>query len=181
MQLNTLDLCPVVIQWLMGNRLRPTARGVNIKNSVSVLADGKTYDGWKTVSITKSIESIANTFTLDVHDVFSQRRQKWPLRNGVEIKISIDGKPVFGGFIEVTEPSYQAGARSYIFSGRSKAGDIVDCNHTGPCEYVNISLDKLDHHRAQIQGVQLHFDQLTHPLFLNPQKEHAQLQVPVKF
>ena len=121
----------------------PIQKGKRISDAVSILADGKSFDGWKSTSIQKSIESIANSFSMDVHDKFGELKEKWPLVPGTEIKISIGDEPVFEGSIEVVEPSYQAGSRSFIFSGRSKAGDIVDSSHIGPSEFKNISLDKL--------------------------------------
>ena len=115
-------------------------RGREIKDDIAVIAGGESFDGWGNISVNKSLESIANSFSVEVFDKYKGLRENWPLKSGVPIEISIGRERVFTGNIEVTNPEFGQERRSLIVSGRSKAGDLVDCHHQGPYEYKNILL-----------------------------------------
>jgi len=127
----------------MANELRPNVKGRVLPDAVSVLVGGKTYDGWQTVAIQKSIKSIANSFSISLHDRFAGLQAQWPLKPGVSTKVNIGQERVITGRIEKLDVNYQPGSRGFTISGRSKPGDLVDCSHTGKCEYKNITLDAL--------------------------------------
>lgn len=127
----------------MGNERVPTKKGKEIKDEVTIVAGGQTFDGWGNVSVTRNLESIANQFSISLFDKFEGLKRDWPLKSGVEVKININGDRVMTGNIELTDVNYSDENRDFIVAGRSKAGDIVDCGHDGPCEYKNITLDKL--------------------------------------
>jgi len=121
----------------------PLQKGKVIPNAVSVLLEGQSFHGWKTVSISKSLESVCNEFSILLDDKFDGLNTAWPLKPDTNIRIGIGTERVFTGRIEVVDPSFDAEGRSFTIAGRSNAGDIVDCSHEGPTEYKNISLAKL--------------------------------------
>ena len=118
-------------------------RGKRVINSVTVSIGNSFFTGWKSISITKNLESIANSFSIILDDTFEGLRTAWPLRPGVSVKINIDKERVLTGRIEKVGVRYTKENRGFTISGRSNPGDLVDCMHTGPCEYNNIFLDKL--------------------------------------
>jgi prophage tail gpP-like protein len=122
---------------------RPTQKGKVIKNAVTVVVGSQSFDGWQSVSITKNLESIANQFSISLWDKFEGLKENWPLKPGAEVKVTINSERVITGRIEKLDVSFTDEDRSYTISGRSKPGDLVDCGHTGPAEYKNITLDKL--------------------------------------
>lgn len=127
----------------MANERVPLLKGKAIKDATTVFVGGQAFDGWENVSITKNLESIANEFSISLFDKFEGLKQNWPLKPGVSIKINIGNERVITGNIETLDPSFSDESRSYIISGRSRSGDLVDCMHLGPYEYKNISLTKL--------------------------------------
>jgi len=133
----------VASEFISDNTTQAKKRGKTIDDSVNVVINGKSFSGWKTVSITKSIESVANSFSLSLHDKFEGLRQSWPIRSDIPLNISIGKERVLTGVIEQTEPSFSVGSRSFSVAGRSNAGDLVDCSHTGESEFNNVFLDKL--------------------------------------
>lgn len=127
----------------MANERIPLLKGKPIKDAVTVFVGGQAFDGWENVSITKNLESIANSFSISLFDKFEGLKQNWPLKPGVSIKINIGNERVITGNIETLNPSFTDEGRSYIVGGRSLAGDLIDAMHLGPYEYKNISLTKL--------------------------------------
>lgn len=133
----------------------PTLLGKATKNEVAVLVAGKGFDGWQSVSVSKSIEAIANQFSIGLFDRFEGLRTDWPLRPGVDVKVSIDGQRVITGRIEKLGVNYTSEDRSFIISGRSRAGDLVDCTHNGPFEYKNIFLNTLAEKLVEPFGIKV--------------------------
>lgn len=127
----------------MANERVPIQKGREIPDEVTVVVGGQSFDGWEDVSITKNLESIANSFSLTLFDKFEGLRENWPMRPGVEIQININKERVITGRIEKANPAFTKDSRSFTISGRSFPGDLVDCMHTGPAEYLNITLKKL--------------------------------------
>lgn len=127
----------------MANEKTAIKRGRELRNEVTVIVGGRSFDGWQSVSISKNLESICNSFNIKLWDKFEALRELWPLKPGEIIKVNINRERVFTGRIEKLDVNYTDEDRSYSISGRSLPGDLVDCMHEGPAEYKNIPLDKL--------------------------------------
>lgn len=127
----------------MANERIPVQKGRPIENATTILVGGKSFDGWQSVSITENLESIANEFSISLFDKFEGLKVNWPLKPGVSIKVNIGNERVITGRIEKLNPSFDKDTRQFSIAGRSRSGDLVDCTHSGPCEYKNIVLDKL--------------------------------------
>ncbi len=131
----------------------PVQNGKEIKDEVSILVGNQVFEGWESVSLTKNLESIANSFSVQLFDKFEGLKSSWPLKPGVEVKAIINQERVLTGFIEALAPGFSSNSRSFSISGRSKAGDLVDCSHTGPMEYTNINLEQLATELAKPFGI----------------------------
>lgn len=122
----------------------PTANGKPLKQTVTVeTGDGQLFDGWTSVTVTKNLESVANGFSMTLHDRFFPLGQRWPLKPGVLVKINVAKERVLTGRIEKLDASYSEGTRTLSVSGRSRPGDLVDASVTGSTEYTQIALDEL--------------------------------------
>lgn len=133
----------------------PLKKGKPIRDEISVLVDGRVFDGWQGVSVSESMESIANSFNIELFDRFAALKQKWPLRPGVPVKIIINKQDVLVGHIEKLNARYTDENRGFTISGRSKSGDLVDCMHLGPKEYKSISLDALARELVKPFGIKV--------------------------
>ncbi len=127
----------------MGNEFTPTQKGRELKEEATILLGGEAFNGWEKVSITKNLESIANGFSIDLFDKFEGLREDWPLKPGLNVKISTDRERVLTGHIETLNVFYTKERHGYTISGRSNPGDLVDSMHKGNAEFKNITLDKL--------------------------------------
>lgn len=87
---------------------------------------GKIYNGWKSASITRSLNCIASSFELTVSDRFIGSKKNIPLDE--KCQILIDGQPAITGYLDQISPSYNETSHEVKFSGRSKTCDLVDCS-----------------------------------------------------
>ena len=106
------------------------------------LQGGKAFHGWETVKISKNLDNLAHSFSMEVHDKF-QGSSNFPLKPGLKSEIFIEEGRVATGWIEKLDMSFAPGSRKITISGRSLPGDLVDSSHTGDMEYNGLALDKL--------------------------------------
>lgn len=104
---------------------------------ITLLVDGQALQGWQSVTITRSAEAAAISFSLNAtNPAWSAQAQL--LRKGkvVEIYTTLGGDfGAFGGgdllctgYVDDYEADIGEGAsRAIVLSGRSKAGDAIDC------------------------------------------------------
>lgn len=122
----------------MANEFIPRQRGEIISNAVTLLLpNGKVFDGWEDMTISKNLESIANTFSFKFDDRFQVSQTKWPFKPGDLVRVNIGSERVITGFIDNMKINFSAGARNISVSGRSKAGDLIDCSVSEPFEIMN--------------------------------------------
>lgn len=128
----------------MSNVFQPQVKGQVIDDSVTVsLETGEVFHGWENITIQKNLDSIANSFSMTLHDSFNPQGENWPLKPGVKLEIFIGSERVLGGRIDRLSASYAPGNRNLTISGRSLPGDLVDASVSGPNEFNNITLDAL--------------------------------------
>lgn len=89
--------------------------------------NGRRYDGWKDVRVTRGIESIAGRFELAVSERWAGE-SKWPIFEEDECTISLDGGRVITGYVDSRSQSLSDDAHTFAVSGRDKTGMLVDCS-----------------------------------------------------
>ncbi|NKB37850.1 MAG: hypothetical protein GKR93_11890 [Gammaproteobacteria bacterium] len=90
--------------------------------------NGQNYGGWTSISVNRSIESVAGTFDLIVTERWSEQPTIRPIRPGQTATVSIDGQTVITGFIDDVLPSLNGNEHQVKFTGRSRTADLVDCS-----------------------------------------------------
>ncbi len=97
-------------------------------DEVTLLVNNAVYAGWVSVTIQSSIEAIAAGFQLSLTDRWSPYSKPWPVMAGDACILKIGPDKVIDGFINEYVPSFSKTEHSIMASGRSKAGDLVDCS-----------------------------------------------------
>lgn len=97
-------------------------------SEVALVVNGKRYGGWKSVSITRSIESIAGSFELEVSDRWSGDEDPWPIAEEDECRVEIDEIPVIDGYIGRRRISASKEARTLSYPGIDRAAELVECS-----------------------------------------------------
>lgn len=89
--------------------------------------NGRVYGGWKSVRVTRSIESIAGSFELEVSDRWAEQSEPWAIAEEDACQVAIDDHVLVDGFVDRRSISLAAQQRTLTYSGRDKASALVDC------------------------------------------------------
>jgi len=95
-------------------------------SKVELAVGGRLYTGWKQISITRSIETIAGLFSLGISERWSGQDAPWPILEQDACRVIIDGETVIDGFVDTRNPRFDATSDELTVSGRDRAGDLVD-------------------------------------------------------
>jgi prophage tail gpP-like protein len=95
---------------------------------VSLQVNGRAYEGWKDVAVTRSIETISAQYSLSISDRFPLQNEPWPIVEGDSCTVQIDGQLVVTGYVDKRDIAYNNQDHSFSVSGRDKTGDLVDCS-----------------------------------------------------
>jgi prophage tail gpP-like protein len=99
-------------------------------DDVQLAVNGVRYEGFESIRVTRSIESIAGSFTLGVSDRWGGQDEPWPIREEDECTVLIGGEVVISGFVDKRSISLTATSRTLTYSGRDRAAALVDCSAT---------------------------------------------------
>lgn len=76
--------------------------------------------------ITRSIESIAGSFELEVSDRWAEQRESWAIAEEDACRVAIDEHVLVNGFVDRRRVSIDPQRRVLAYSGRDKAAAFVD-------------------------------------------------------
>ena len=91
--------------------------------TVYLSLNNKRFDGWSEASIVRSLDSLAHSFTLSYNGL----PRAIDARVGSICHLTLGPHRLVTGHVNQIDVSVQAGYASTSCSGRSKAGDLVDC------------------------------------------------------
>lgn len=98
-------------------------------DEVILLVEGIRYGGWKSIRVTRSIESLCGSFALDVSDRWgSVLKEPWPIMENDPCRVEINGQVAIDGYIDTRELGGDAQSRTLGYTGRDRALDLVDCS-----------------------------------------------------
>lgn len=95
---------------------------------LTLAVGGFRYGGWKSIRVTRSIESLSGSFALDVSDRWSGQEDPWPIAEEDPCRVDIDGTVVIDGYVGKRSLSGSATSRGLSYTGRDRAGALVDCS-----------------------------------------------------
>ncbi|MCZ5437282.1 contractile injection system protein, VgrG/Pvc8 family [Escherichia coli] len=96
-----------------------------MSNTVTLRTDGRLFTGWTSVSVTRSIESVAGYFELGVN--VPPGTDLSGLAPGKAFTLEIDGQIVCTGYIDSRRRQMTADSMKIIIAGRDKTADLIDC------------------------------------------------------
>lgn len=99
-----------------------------MSDKVSITVSGQVFEGWKTVSISRSLKTLSGSFDLSVTDRWSADQTPIAIRPGDPCEIKISGELLITGFVDQLSRSISAGDKTFDITGRDKTSDLVDCS-----------------------------------------------------
>ena len=96
-------------------------------DSLSLTVSAKKYEGWQDVSVTRSIEQLADTFSVGYAEQWNEENEPLPIVAGDAVELEVDGQKIIDGFVDDESGSYDNASHDTSVTGRSRPGDLVDC------------------------------------------------------
>ena len=94
----------------------------------------RAYKLWSSMRITRSLEALAATFTLQAVEGDAVR-----IDVGSACEIRLGKSLVMTGWVEERNEQVSSSGHTLRISGRCKTGDLVDCSIEKPCQYRSIA------------------------------------------
>lgn len=113
-------------------------------DSAFLKINDKIFGGWKSFTISQSIETIAGSFRLAVTDKWSDQKDPWPILPGDKCSVFIGEDKLITGYVDSVDTTLSANDRTITISGRDMTADLVDCSidYAGG-EIYNTKLEKI--------------------------------------
>lgn len=93
-------------------------------SKLRLVVGGFRYEGWKSIRVVRSIESLAGSFVLDVSDRWGE--EIWPVLEEDACRVEIDGIVVIDGYVGKRRISASAKARTLSYVGSDRSAALVE-------------------------------------------------------
>lgn len=98
------------------------------RETVTLTVAGEKHEGWTSIVIERSLDTLCGSFTLGLTERWPERPQRFTLEAGAACSVAIGGETVITGYIDRLAPSIEGRTHAIEIAGRDKAGDLVDCS-----------------------------------------------------
>lgn len=95
---------------------------------IALQVAGRSYTGWTSVRIDRSLDQFVSTFDFDYSDQWAESTEPRQLLLGSACVAQVDSETVLTGWIDQTRLSVSGSSIQGTAQGRSKTGDLVDCS-----------------------------------------------------
>lgn len=99
--------------------------------------------GWQSVQVQRSLDEVADSFALALSSPLSSVPPPVPIRQGDPCSITYDGILVLSGYVDEVSETSSASTWNLQVSGRSRAGDLVDCSAVHKGGWRNKPIDAI--------------------------------------
>ena len=118
--------------------------------------DSLYYGGWKTMHATRSIETMAGSFDLEVTERWPGQPKSSPIKPGQKCALFLNEKRLITGWVDVVSPDFDAETHTIRVSGRDKTCDLVDCSAIHKSgQWHNVKLDQIARDLAKPYGLEV--------------------------
>lgn len=126
---------------------------------VTLASEGQVWLGWKSFSISKTLDKAQHSFTMSTTDRQQEGLDRWNVNGGSSVQIYFNDDLVFDGFVQKYNPSITASSHEISISGESKAIDAVQSSHTGEMFWKNKSADDIVKEVIEPFGLEVEIDE----------------------
>jgi prophage tail gpP-like protein len=95
---------------------------------IIIQIDGQDFDGWNSVSVSRSIEDFCGSFSIKLS---RSQDLEFPIKVGQGCVIKIEDQTVLTGFVEKIEIDYAVDKHDITISGRDRTVDVLDSTIIG--------------------------------------------------
>lgn len=126
------------------------------EDQIRLRIGGRELAGWKTATITQSIEDVARSFTVSAASRYPEEIQLLRVKPGSAVEVYLGSELLITGWIDKQDATFDRSSHGLTLSGRSKTGDLVDCSviHASG-QWRNTSAVEIARQLAADYGVEL--------------------------
>lgn len=95
---------------------------------IELVVDGRKYGGWKSIRVSRSMESLASSFELEVNDRWGGQDVPWPIAEEDACRVELDGQRLLTGYVDKRRLAISKDARRLSYSGKSRPAALVECS-----------------------------------------------------
>jgi prophage tail gpP-like protein len=95
--------------------------------TMTLIAGGNVYAGWTGISITRALDRMATSFSIEASERWAGQDQPWQLPPFTPCVIKIGADVVLTGYIDDYDPELSGTTHNVKVTGRSKTEDVIDC------------------------------------------------------
>jgi len=110
---------------------------------ISLAIEGYEVAGWRSVEVRRSIDEFAASFSLGLAAHVTAGPSVGAIRPGMAAELRYGDELLVSGWLDEVTERAEARAWSLTVTGRSKAGDLVDCAGLRKGGWKNTPLDKI--------------------------------------
>ncbi len=104
----------------------------NVANMARLRVNGKLWEGWQAIEVTRSIEQMASTFTFESAARAPGGKDALRIQPGAACDVLLDDDVVLMGWVDALDLGHDATSHTIRVSGRSLTCDLVDCSAVWP-------------------------------------------------
>jgi prophage tail gpP-like protein len=93
-----------------------------------LLIDGKAYEGWTGLRVTRGLERCAADFDLAATTRWPGQEEDWRILPFAACQLVLGQDVVITGYVDLVESTMDATTHTIRVAGRSKTADLVDCS-----------------------------------------------------
>ena len=124
------------------------------QEAVTLAVGGGRHEGWTSIRVTRAIDSLASSFSLELTERWADRPTRFTLEAGVSCAVEIGGETVITGYIDTLDPGIDPQQHSIAIGGRDRAADLIDCSAIAtPGSWRGASLEAIAAELAKPFGI----------------------------
>jgi prophage tail gpP-like protein len=117
---------------------------------ITVDINGKIYDGWNHVTVSKTIEDLSGSFTITLS---RSQSLEFPIKQGSSCVILVNGESVINGFVEKIAVDTEVDKHEIKVSGRDKTMDVNDSTIIIPTLQLPFTLETVARKTLNFLGI----------------------------
>lgn len=106
--------------------------------NIQLKIENRKYSGWQDVSITKSMQSIAHNFSMNIFN-----GDQISIQDDDLIQILVDDEVFFTGYADNINIGISDTKKPLFISGRSRTCDLIDCNIADNKQYNKLNIKQI--------------------------------------
>lgn len=111
---------------------------------VHLIAGGLEYKSWMTAKISRAIDRMCSSFSLEVSEAWATENEPWAILPYTPVQLLLGDTVVMTGYVDDYTPSFDGMNHRVAITGRGKTQDITDCMPDVPSgQFKGYTLDAI--------------------------------------